>query len=204
MRNVRVALPLMACWLVSLSACCNCAPPSGPVTFAFTGEITNVSDAFGVLGGLSAPIPYSGWYSFDPSAADTNADPDNGRYVSTIGGSGMVVSFDAFSLGTPPVGPVLTITTSDEPPNNAADIYSVRSGSVPGTEGFPPGWRFQVLIDVAKGSPSDLLTSPDLPTTPPDLSIPGVNVTFQIVGGPTPSNIGSLNLVGTLLTLTPR
>ncbi|MDH3270221.1 MAG: hypothetical protein OEN56_02740 [Gemmatimonadota bacterium] len=201
---MRATVPAMALWLLSLTACCNCPPTGQLTTFEFTGEFTSVFDAFGVLGERSTPLSFTGWYSFDRFAPDTDADQDHGRYTSTLGGSGIVIRFDTFSVETPSVGPTLSITTSDEPLNNAADIYSIRTGNIGGTAGFPAGWLFQVLIDVVKGSPSDVLTSDELPTTPPDISISGVNTTFQIVGGPDAQNIGSLNLNGRLLSLTPR
>jgi hypothetical protein len=141
------------------------------VTFEFAGTIGVNLDAFNVLGGLTGPIPFTGSYTFDSDTPDSNPDPDNGTYDSTAIGSGLEVAFDAFSIATNPASPLLRTTTSDEPPGNPADIYSVRSFSIEGTAGFPAGWVFQVLIDLAAGSPSALLTSDDLPTTPPDLAL---------------------------------
>jgi hypothetical protein len=168
------------------------------VTFEFAGTIGVNLDAFNVLGGLTGPIPFTGSYTFDSDTPDSNPDPDNGTYDSTAIGSGLEVAFDAFSIATNPASPLLRTTTSDEPPGNPADIYSVRSFSIEGTAGFPAGWVFQVLIDLAAGSPSALLTSDDLPTTPPDLALAPSSNFFQIVGGPDSSNIGALNMTGTL------
>ena len=176
----------------------------GLTTFDFTGAFTDAFDFFGALGDVTLPITFTGSYTFDPSTMDTNTDPDNGDYTSTAPGSGMEITFGAFSVAAPVGGPRLSITTSNEPPGNAADIYSIRTGNIDGTAGFPSGWVFQVLVDISKGSPSDLLTSDDLPTTPPDISISGVQTFFQIVGGPTQSDIGSLSLIGSLLSLTPQ
>lgn len=190
--------PSLALVLASiLSGCSHDGSPTALCVFAFEGGFGSAFDAHDVLGGLSAPIPFSGTYAYDATIPDTDPDPDEGSYVSTSPGSGFSVSFDGFTVG----GTTLGVTTSNEPPGNAADILSIRAAGA-GTAGFPAGWDFQLLIDFAEGSPADLLTSDHLPVTAPDLADPDLDSkTFQIVGAPTGGSLGALNLSGSLTSL---
>ena len=160
------------------------AATANSLTFDFAGTLSVNLDAFNVLGGLASPVAFSGSYTYDSLTPDGNAaDPDNGVFLSTTAGSGIDVSFSGFSIATNPASPFLRVSTSNAP-NAPADIFSLRSLTIEGTGGFPAGWEFQVLVDLADGAPSDLLTSDALPTDAPDLSLASFNF-FQIVGGRT-------------------
>ena len=78
--------------LVLCLACFTTSATSAPITFGFTGSVTD--DPFG-LSSFGAPI--SGNYTFDSAAADAIADPASASYTST----GAAFGFSATVDGTP-------------------------------------------------------------------------------------------------------
>ena len=95
-----------------LAACATCGV-AAPVTFSFTGTVTD--DPFG-LSSFGAPI--SGSYTFESTAVDAIAGPTSASYLSTGAGFGFAANVD----GTPyAVSGLLSIGIL----NSIADQYAV-------------------------------------------------------------------------------
>jgi hypothetical protein len=169
------------------------------LTFEFTGETNDIGyDTGGYLDGVPQPIPVSGRYSFDPFTPDLDPEPKSGTYLIPGNGSGMELEFAGYSIGA--AGESYVMYASDEPEGNPGDWYGLRHRSLASTSALPTDWRYDILFDVYKGSPSELLTSDDLPLVPPDISIPGAGNEVYLASGP--DGFGALHISMNLLTFT--
>ncbi len=99
--SIRLRVVFLA-WIVCLAG----AAAAAPVTFSFTGKVTD--DPFG-LSSFGAPI--SGSFTFDATAIDAIVNPDIGSFVSVGAGYGFNVDVDGTAYSSTGM---LTINTAND------------------------------------------------------------------------------------------
>jgi hypothetical protein len=183
--------------LFALSAAAN------DITFYFTGSITSTTGTAPFARGDT----FSGSYTFDSTATDSNAATDVGDYFFTTSPYGITVAIDGYTITTSPGG---------SPGNFLIEVLNNHSGE--------DGYTFHSYSNDVSGSPTftvtdvgfsgndptqTLFSSDALPLVPPDLSSFSTQV-FGISGGAAtgpdgPDGGGGWDATGTLdsLTMTP-
>lgn len=139
-----------------------------PITFAFTGELTNDS----ILG--SAGDVVSGTYTFESTTPDTAPFPGSGIYPGALLDYAVTIGARTFTLdpsNTRPFQPN-QISVSDGP----QDAYTV---GAPLNDGFGLS---ELFASVGLTGPGTIFTSDALPLQPPDVSLFTVQQ-FAFVGG---------------------
>jgi hypothetical protein len=144
---------LQICLFVAASiAASSLAATAAPITFAFTGTVTQVSlddpDIFG--GSVGVGTPFNGSYTFESSASDGIVAPTDGSYASPFS---LSVDFSGDSLGPFSVTGFAVNTRNGNP-----DQYGVY-----GSDGT---FEIQFLLE----SNSNPLSTDALPLTTPALA----------------------------------
>jgi PEP-CTERM motif len=141
------ATSLAAAGLLAL-ACIVSPAAAAPVTFAFTGVVTD--DPFGLS---SSGAPISGRYTFDSAATDSIADPQTGAFASTGPTFGFHADVDGrgFSVAG------LTVTTGND----------LATGDSYGAIAFDGGLTLEIFLQDAS---SLALASDALPLQAPALT----------------------------------
>ena len=161
---------------------------AAPVTFAFTGLVSNVP------GSLNPPFnttqTLSGSYTFNSLTSDSVANSNRGLYNGAI--TGLTVNLGPYTATLGNAG-----TNFIEIRNQGSDRYTMQAGLtgplVPGTDFSPLHFRIELKDPSGSAFSNDLL-----PTTPPDLSSFNTK-NWRIVFEDTD---GTAVMFGTLSTLT--
>jgi hypothetical protein len=151
---------------------------AAPVTFEFTGRISEIEDGAGVWGHLMVGAPVSGSYTFDPDAPDQDLDEAVGVYVSpdfsiTLRIEGRTFATDQAN----PYLPIIIRNATKADVDAIHDEYSVNpptgSPDTPSphlTSSDPKIAATQLYLHLTDPTRT-LLTSDDLPEDPPDLKL---------------------------------
>ena len=142
MRNRLVGVLLLAGVLVSATA------EAAPITINFTGVVT-----LSYPGGLATPTPLTGWYTYESTTADTNANAFDGTYSAITAYSMSAGSWSA-------TGSTGTITVADG--GFAGDLYQVSLPVTSSLGGFPPLGPFEWTL---RDNSQTAIGSDDLPTS---------------------------------------
>lgn len=147
-----VWIACLAVWLVPTGA------GAVPVTFGFTGVVTDVDDL--VAAEFSVGEQVVGSYTFDSAAADSDPDPTLGSYAITA----LTVTFGGDYSVTE--GSDVTLSVHDGPPQNDFYLLYADLPTAPQVAGLDANTLSFSLID----SDSTLFASDALPLAPPDFS----------------------------------
>lgn len=168
-----------------------------PITFAFSGTITEVADLEKLLdGSVAVGTPFSGYYRFESTMIDRDPSLEYGDYVSPADPG------PTYSLPADPTL-IMSVQVGDYAitapfrriwlTNGTADWYTSRSDEVEAF-GVAIGWMGMTLID----RDGTMLASDQLPLTPPSLSSADVRW-FSIGNGGDAG--GALSVGGTVESL---
>jgi hypothetical protein len=156
----KLASSLVAAWLFAGWAA-PCA--AAPVTFDFTGSVTSTAfdpaDPFG--GAIAVGTTFSGSYTFDSTAANTNFFPNNGTYNSLGAPYGFNVTIGSFVFST---SAAVAVNIAD----GASDQYGVAACAGPAFGPFCFGTTAALLLNDADGT---ALTGVAQPEAAPMLSL---------------------------------
>jgi hypothetical protein len=158
---------------------------ANPITIAISGQVTDVGDQYGLLQNqIHVGDTFSGTYTYDSAAIDTNIDSKVGEYTFSPP-HGISLSLDGLTFQTD-----LTQTPGryeiligndwilDAPPYGMVDVYAVGSAANSPTAGLEIGgisWNLRDNTNTA-------LSSVDLPVTAPIPSAWNYNI-LNIYGG---------------------
>jgi hypothetical protein len=138
------------------------------VTFKFDGTVTAVDAPLGVQ--FSVGDTLIGTYTTDVATVDSDATSTGGEYLSPF--TAFVTTFSNGYVATlNPGGPFTdTMILNDDP----VDIYSLLASVTGPSVSGQTADRITVNL-LANSAPSGLVTSDDLPTTPPNVALADIN-----------------------------
>ncbi|WP_425399580.1 PEP-CTERM sorting domain-containing protein [Aeoliella sp.] len=150
------------CVLVALIAATN--SNAAVQKYLFTGEVTTVDAA--LSSDFSPGDQVAGFYSFDDTVADSNPDPDVGTYEGHLTAS--IVNVSSGYTASLDLADTIDLTLLDNAFPTGGDNYVVSYALVgPDVNALSVE---QFLLD-ALDEDGAMLTSDDLPASPPDISL---------------------------------
>ncbi|MFA6426802.1 MAG: hypothetical protein WCW64_11585 [Phycisphaerae bacterium] len=150
--------------------CCGGLSQAAPITIKITGNVTGVGVTLAsVPDSIHAGVPFTGTYTYDSAAPDSDANPQRGVYQYNSP-YGISISLGGYEFKTAPnhVGQFEMRIINDQVDNGVHDYYTVFSDenvSIPSV-GFEVNYISWNLGD----STHTALSSGDLPVTAPVLT----------------------------------
>lgn len=145
------------------------------VTWEFSGTVTRVFDAGGLLPGLiELNDPVSGTYTFNTNTADADPDPNSGRYI----GSSFEFTIGALTFSDSSV----VITVHNDVPFDGVIVDTFAdlvAGGNAALEALP--WQFK--LELIEPPPASGLSNDSLPISPPDPLVFNAGTSFLVGGG---------------------
>ena len=206
-RPVRAWFPRLLATCLALAAFWPSRLQARPVTFQFRGIVSGVqADRTypGFPAGVTLPAvgsDFSGTYTFDSDARDTNSAPSQGLYTTPAPNGPVRVNFGAFRWDAG--GSFVSTTESDAP--GAPDTYEAGSGPGLGLVSHPElaGFFNRNNFSLKLTAEDPLLDGPALPTVPPRLDFGALKmVTLWADNGANTRPTPVVAITGTLTSLT--